>query len=404
MKAIHFLSITAIAALYSVLITNPINASTPISYQELEQKTGAKYSSDLSVYPGRISSVDFSGTDEVINYIGLGDSSKVVFHTDLPLESGTTKTIFLRPIQPLKFPGATTTLITNLVVKTRASDGTSRLYNFNIVHSKGNPANLGTQIVTQSASSRKQVANGKMKTDSGRLVSLNDVRQGLERAISKGYTGKSDPIVYKVKRFLIVAENEGMSIFDAAKVADVDITIINELAEMAYEVEPANLAGDRTQETPNSTQISPQQVTETKSSQARSTQSPNPDNKLNTETELPEHKILRPIPIEPKKTDLARSSQPNLANQIEKIANPNSSKQANDLVYGLAVAGQKGHINYGTQMYKQINSVIAMVRRGETVEKAAEVTQVSMSTLSQILKWGEARNNNSLSETITSRK
>jgi hypothetical protein len=387
MKTIKLLSIVAIAALFCGSIANPINASTPISYQELEQKIGAKHSSDIPVYSGRISSIDFSGTDEVINYIGLGDSSKVVFHTDLPIESGTAKSIFLRPIQSLQFPGATTTLITNLVVKTRAEDGNSRLYNFNIVHSKGNPANLGTQIVTRSESSKKQIDNAKMKTDSGRIVSLNDVRQGLERAISKGYTDKSDPIVYKVKRFLIIARNQDMSTIDAANAAEVDLTIINELAEMAYEVEPS---------VANET-VPPQKIEPVKETKIKSDRNlPNQNlERANTKTEskeLPkentstETNILRPVPKKDSQTDLARSSQP------EKVVNSSSSKQANDLVYGLAVAGQKGQINYGTQMYKQINSVIAMVRRGETIEKAAEKTQVSTKIIAQILKWGEARN------------
>jgi hypothetical protein len=401
MKSIKLLPIAAIPAL---TIANPIIASTPVSYLELEQQTGAKYASDIPVYPGRISSVDFSSTDEVINYIGLGDSSKIVFNTDLPIESGAAKSIFLRPIQTLKFLGATTTPITNLVVKTMSEDGKSRLYNFNIVHSRGNPANLGIQIVTQTQSG-KQGMNASMKTDSDRTVSLNDVQKGLQTAIAKGYTDSNDPIVYKVKRFLIIARNQNLSMIDAANAAGVDLAIVNELAQMVYEIVPKTPTALQItrEEAPLPTktlvaQLPPQKLDVTDNIvQKLSVQIDRSNRVLNTETtsKVPSENqtVVAPKPQETKtnKPESAKLPQQNQVTRLPEIEKPNSVKLANDLVYGLGVAAHKKQINYGTQMYKKINSVIAMVRRGETPEKAAKISGVPMSAIAQVLKWGQTR-------------
>jgi hypothetical protein len=418
MKSFKFLSTAAIAASYMLSVANPIMAVTPVSYLELEQQTGAKGASNIPVYPGRISSVDFSSTDEVISYIGLGDSSKIVFNTDLPIESGAAKSIFLRPIQTLKFPGATTTPITNLVVKTMSDDGKSRLYNFNIVHSKGNPANLGIQIVTQTQSG-KQGMNASMKTDSGRTVNLNDVQRGLQTSIAKGYTDSNDPIVYKVKRFLVVARNQNLSMIDAANAAGVDLAIINELAMMSFEAIPQvpTIPPTTKEEAPLQTktlvaqQPLPSLEQTTKIAQQPSGTVDRLEPVLKAES-LPNNKpkenktVVAPLPPKLQETKATKpplpQPSPNPVTQLPEMDLDNSVKLANDLVYGLGVAAQKKQINYGTQMYRKINSVIAMVRRGKTVEKAASVAGVPMSTISQVRAWGQTRIINSTdTDTLT---
>jgi hypothetical protein len=73
--------------------------------------------------------------------------------TDAELETGRAKTIFLRVIQPLRFPGATTTPVTNLMVQTVDARGQNRLYTFDIVHSS-NPRYVGVQILPAIARSQ----------------------------------------------------------------------------------------------------------------------------------------------------------------------------------------------------------------------------------------------------------
>ena len=215
------------------LTAAPAMASTPpvtkIGYQKVERRVGSQSAINVEVYPGRISTIDFSQTNEAIAYAGLGDPSRIVFNTDFPLESGAAHTVFLRPIQPLNFPGATTARITNLVVKTIDPTGLMRLYNFQIVHKGGTPANLGVQIVP-STGNRTQTA---INIGNGRTASLDDVETGLRLAIARGYTNASDPVVLSVKNFLANARNQDNSLVEAARAASTDLAVITELARIA---------------------------------------------------------------------------------------------------------------------------------------------------------------------------
>jgi len=117
-------------------------------------------------------SVSASGS-KTIAYILLADASRVVYSTDVELETGRAKTGFLRVIQPLRFPGATTAPVTNLMVQTVDARGQNRLYTFDIVHSS-NPRYVGVQILSATHS------------EIGRFTKCptsNDPRQYLTRVI-----------------------------------------------------------------------------------------------------------------------------------------------------------------------------------------------------------------------------
>lgn len=63
--------------------------------------------------------------------------------------------------------------------------------------------------------------------------------------------------------------------------------------------------------------------------------------------------------------------------------------QANTLVRGLVVARQKGQINYQTKRWKQVQSVVALLRRGETKKDAATKVGISLKLIDQLLLWGQ---------------
>lgn len=64
---------------------------------------------------------------------------------------------------------------------------------------------------------------------------------------------------------------------------------------------------------------------------------------------------------------------------------------ANDLVYGLAIAARKKQINYGTRTYRQVQTAVRLLRRGQTLEEAVKRSQVPMATIEQLLAWGQNR-------------
>jgi hypothetical protein len=236
--ASSLLNLTSIKTAYA-----SVPSVTSMGYQQVNANVGSQSGIDVRVYPGRMSTVDFSNTDETIIYLGLGDASRIVFNTDFPLESGAAKTVLLKPIQPLKFPGATTTKITNLIVKTADSKGQLHLYNFQIFYSQGIPSNLGIQIT--SANLDRDRNSTRINLGGGRTASLDDVEHGLRLAISKGYTSASDPVVTRVRNFLAIARDRSeLSLVEVAKEANVDLAVITELARIAFEgiLEPVRAA------------------------------------------------------------------------------------------------------------------------------------------------------------------
>lgn len=230
-------SITAIAAL--ILPVAPGNSQVQTPYKLVPSAQARLGSVDLEVYPGRSSTIDFSALEERVTYINIGDRSRIVVNTDAEAEEGTATTIFVRPIQPLFFPGATTTAITNLAIKTINSNGEEYLYNFEVSHNYGEPDSLGVKIVplallTPEVSTIKYT-NLTSQT-SQHSNKLNDIEQGLTIAIIKGYTSEGDPIVETVRQFIALANqypNLSLeTIAEELQIAD----IVNELQLIALEL------------------------------------------------------------------------------------------------------------------------------------------------------------------------
>lgn len=204
--------------------------SAATGYQTVGRDIAVNSAIDLLVYPGRATAIDFSSTDEALAYVLIADPSKVVFTTDAQLASGLAKTVFLRPIQTLNFPGATTATITNISIKTVDSKGKQRLYNFNIVPTNKKPENLGIRIAPLTPEQSPTFNVGR-----GGTFTASDVEKGLLIAIQKGYTAANDPVVYSVRQFLALVRNQNLSVTEAAAKAGVDLSVIVELGKIPLE-------------------------------------------------------------------------------------------------------------------------------------------------------------------------
>lgn len=199
------------------------------AYQIIGREVAARSAIEVQVAPGRATTIDFNQTDEVITYVLLADPSRVVYTTNADLESGQAKTLLLRTIQPLDFPGATRTDITNLTVQTLDSTGQQRLYTFNLVPVSSSPRYTGISVAMDVAGRQTLILN------SNRSATLNDIEHGLRIAIRQGYTANDDPIVFDVRQLLALARNENITIEQAATDANIPLSILIELAEMALE-------------------------------------------------------------------------------------------------------------------------------------------------------------------------
>ena len=195
------------------------------AYQVVDRTRATTSAVQVQVAPGRATSISFSQTDETIAYILLADASRVVYSTDTELETGRAKTIFLRVIQPLRFPGATTTPVTNLMVQTVDARGQNQLYTFDIVHSS-NPRYVGVQILPAIARSQASSAVGNLNLTPDRI------QTGLSIAIMRGYTSIDDPIVAKVRQLLELMQTENMTASEAAHSVGVSLDILVSLVRL----------------------------------------------------------------------------------------------------------------------------------------------------------------------------
>jgi hypothetical protein len=117
----------------------------------------------------------------------------------------------------------------------------------------------------------------------------------------------------------------------------------------------------------------------------------------------PEEIALEPInpegeflPTEAEGELLAMEPSPAQTKRIEKsnksdVFQDVTIRYANDIAYGLIIADEKGEINYGTRNYKKVQTAINCLRRGETLEEAARLSQISSEVLIQLGKWGVNR-------------
>ena len=219
-------SYLSIFAILAVFFTTPSYAQS----STLKPLT----SSEVKVWTGRATAIDFSGVNERITQVFLADPTHFTYTTDLPLDSRQATTIFLRRIKPLKFPNLTTTSVTNLFVKTKTDDGKTRLYTFNLKKSSSSPTYSGLSISNKiSNHDRRELT---LQVGSFRKANINDIERGLVSAIRKGYTPASDPIVSKVKRFIALARNTSdKSLVELAQDAKVSLPLITELGLMGIE-------------------------------------------------------------------------------------------------------------------------------------------------------------------------
>lgn len=213
-------------ATFTVLGTVTVGQAQTSALRIVGRDAAINTTTNLQVWPGRASVIDFTQTGEVVTYIRLADPSKVVFNTDAELKTNQARMIFVQPIQPLRFPGATTTPITNLFVKTLDREGVERLYTFNIVHSSGRPTNngIGISTVTPGRQQSILVANNQTAT-------LSDIERGLEVAIRRGYTTPNDPVIFKVRQFLALARN-GTAITSAAERTNLSMSVVISLGQL----------------------------------------------------------------------------------------------------------------------------------------------------------------------------
>lgn len=113
-----------------------------------------------------------------------------------------------------------------------------------------------------------------------------------------------------------------------------------------------------------------------------------------SEIVVPDSPASEPVATVPPTTTVAIAkvtSQPASPSEQYLDSSNRSIYEANNLAYGLVIANSKKQITYGTQMYRKVQTAIRLLRRGDSLEVAAQKASVPMSVIAQLQAWGETR-------------
>ncbi|NES97935.1 MAG: hypothetical protein F6K32_22535 [Desertifilum sp. SIO1I2] len=178
-----------------VALAHPITSTASAAYRRVERERAMQQVTDLELEAGRSTVIDFSQTNSRIVFVNLADPSRAVWTSNVPMASGQATTLFITPIEPLRFSGAMTNAVTNLMVQTLDDTGVKSLYTFNLHHVQA-AREVGVLIVPQSP-----VAPANM-IDEFTLGSMDAgaIERGLRIAIARGYTAFDDPVVEQTRQ------------------------------------------------------------------------------------------------------------------------------------------------------------------------------------------------------------
>jgi hypothetical protein len=210
--------------------------AAPVAYEAVYRDSAAQTQTMVQLEAGRTTAIDFSAAQERIVYVNLADPSRVVYTANAPIQSGQASTLFLTPIQKLRFPGATTNNLTNLQVQTADAAGRRRLYTFNLMHVLN--ARYAGIVVTPYQEKPKRVRRTATRTLPN--LSVDAIERGLQVALKRQYTTPDDPVVGKVRR-VITQMRQGVSLRRAMRETKVQLSVLKSLAELGATPTPTLL-------------------------------------------------------------------------------------------------------------------------------------------------------------------
>lgn len=225
---------SVIAVSFCTAFTPAQATQVPVKYELVSTEDAVKGAIPITLYFGKVISIDFTEVRETISFIASSDKSQFVYNTDLPVESGEAQTAYLLPSKKLDFQGTYQTSHPNLIVKTINSSGESKQYNLIVSFSSGIMASAGIKFVPSNQQS--PVDSQKIKVSAGQQINADVVEHGLRIAIAKQFINSNDPVVNNVRNFVFLLRN-GHSVNDAIVATQINPSVIESLGEMYLEAE-----------------------------------------------------------------------------------------------------------------------------------------------------------------------
>ncbi len=227
--------IVAGAIATSVYAPTSVHATeVPVKYDLISTADAVRGAIPITLYFGKIISLDFTEAGEYITFIAPSDRSQFVYNTDLPANSGEAQSVYLLPIKKVDFKGTYQTSHPNLIVKTINSSGQSKQYNFILNFGSGVMTSTGIKIVNPIKKSLSDP--NKIRVSAGQSINADAVERGLRIVIVKQFVKVDDPLVNKVRNFVFMLRN-GNTVNDAITYTGVNPNVIESLGEMYLDAE-----------------------------------------------------------------------------------------------------------------------------------------------------------------------
>ena len=419
MKRIAFLLSVSISFVpYSVLA---LSART-VSIEEAQGISGSIIT--LEVAPGYGLNINLIPTGEIVKKAWIDDPSRITLSFDGNLCQGGTEqqqcnnegatVIHLRQIQPIAFPSLPRSAGggTLLTLITEGSQG-RKIYQFKVMPVSGTPKYTVLNVSSESPANTLLLRGRSvplMVNDLPRRRSQNTARAYQQRnptrnsqleqpsnTVRAEFPGRQS-VVTKPKSTLPVSTSILFPIQDISPTPISPFSLPETPLPVDNKLTPTAIITDS--ETASTSNNKPKQTVATSST----AKTPVPLNStfIKPKTTTPNPKVS---PSPNSATSTAVGSKPKTPQLPDKVAatEPQASTsvgQANALVRGLVVARQKGQINSKTKVWKQVQSVVLLLRRGATAQEAAKKVGVSLQLVERLIAWG----NNSPISTITSSK
>jgi hypothetical protein len=231
-KQLVFSSVIAVS--FCTAFTPAQATKVPVKYELVSTEDAVKGAIPITLYFGKVVSIDFTEVRETITFIAPSDKSQFVYNTDLPVESGEAQTAYLLPSKKLDFQGTYQTSHPNLIVKTINSSGQSKQYNLIVSFSSGMMASAGIKFVPSNQQS--PVDSQKIMVSARQQINADAVEHGLRIAIAKQFINSNDPVVNNVRNFVFLLRN-GHSVNDALVATQINPSVIESLGEIYLEAE-----------------------------------------------------------------------------------------------------------------------------------------------------------------------
>ena len=195
----------------------------------------------INIVPGQTSAINFEN-DERVSYLVLSDRSRIVYSLNAPTDSGQARSIFLRNIKPLNFPGEITSTRPNLFVVAIDEQGKQRQYEFVVDNTQQHDSKIN--IISEPKKTPKKPANV-INTELG-SATPEDVRIGLKYKLRKGEVSPEDPIALYTSEAIATTFNSPKTLLALAEELDIPLSVLSEfgrtgLAQKAkFRIQEAN--------------------------------------------------------------------------------------------------------------------------------------------------------------------